>query len=70
MHIHHFYLLAVLIIYDFLLYFIYCSALFTPADSPEVTGLVALCAHLTICQALPGLMEAATVSTCLLSQVA
>ena len=69
-HTHHFYLLTGLFTYDFLLYFMYCSALFAPADSPEVTSLVALCAHLAICWAVPGLMEAATVSTCLPHSVA
>ena len=69
MHTHYFYIIAGLIIYEFLLYFMFCSALFTPADSPEVTSLVALHAHLAICWALPGLMEAATISTCLPCQV-
>ena len=59
-----------LVIYDFLLYFMHYSALLTLADFPEVTGLVALCAHLAICWALPGLIEAAAVSTCLLCRVA
>ena len=70
MHTHHFDIFAGLVIYDFLLYFMHCSGLLTPADCPEGTGLVALDGHFAICWALPGLMEAATVSTCLPCRVA